>query len=173
MRPTFLFLLLTLNAFAQPAPRYVMSAPAGSAYTKIDKAGRTVLPNGRFITPRGRQIQTAPHPYGLALSPDRDCGDAAFRPSTRLKSLPGTVDDRVQVARDRENKFVVAYITDGHPITLDLSGMSSKRFSGYWFDPRTGGRQIINQLSRQSERQFTPPTSGPEQDWVLVVTNRK
>ncbi|WP_460913798.1 bifunctional YncE family protein/alkaline phosphatase family protein [Spirosoma areae] len=47
-----------------------MSAPAGSEYTHIDKAGRTVLPNGRFITPRGRQIQTAPHPYGLVLSPD-------------------------------------------------------------------------------------------------------
>ena len=70
MRLTFLFIFLTLSAFAQPAPRYVMSAPAGSEYTKIDKAGRTVLPNGRFITPRGRQIQTAPHPYGLVLSPD-------------------------------------------------------------------------------------------------------
>lgn len=70
MRPTLLLLLLTLNAFAQPAPRYVITAPAGSAYTKIDKAGQTVLPNGRFITPRGRQIQTAPHPYGLVLSPD-------------------------------------------------------------------------------------------------------
>ena len=70
MRPPLFFLLLTLNAFAQPASRYVITAPAGSAYTKIDKAGRTVLPNGRFITPRGRQIQTAPHPYGLVLSPD-------------------------------------------------------------------------------------------------------
>ncbi len=72
MRLTLLFSLLTLTAFAQPvpAPRYVISAPAGSEYTHINKAGRTVLPNGRFITPRGRQIQTAPHPYGLVLSPD-------------------------------------------------------------------------------------------------------
>ncbi|GAB2594195.1 beta-propeller fold lactonase family protein [Spirosoma areae] len=70
MRPILFFFFLTLNAFAQPTPRYVMSAPAGSEYTHIDKAGRTVLPNGRFITPRGRQIQTAPHPYGLVLSPD-------------------------------------------------------------------------------------------------------
>ena len=72
MHLTFLLSLLTLTTFAQPipAPRYVISAPAGSEYTKIDKAGRTVLPNGRFITPRGRQIQTAPHPYGLVLSPD-------------------------------------------------------------------------------------------------------
>lgn len=68
---TLPFLLLTISTFAQPAvPRYLMSAPAGNAYTQIDKAGRTVLPNGRFITPRGRQIEIAPHPYGLVLSPD-------------------------------------------------------------------------------------------------------
>ncbi|WP_375447961.1 hypothetical protein [uncultured Fibrella sp.] len=73
MKPNLLlvFILLTINVFAQPAaPRYLISAPAGNAYTQIDKAGRTVLPNGRFITPRGRQIETAPHPYGLVLSPD-------------------------------------------------------------------------------------------------------
>ena len=36
-----------------------------------------MLPNGRYITPRGTQIETAPHPYGLILSPDRGDGDAA------------------------------------------------------------------------------------------------
>ncbi len=70
MRLTLLLFLSALNAFAQPTPRYVLSAPAGSEQTKIDKTGRTVLPNGRFITPRGTQIETAPHPYGLILSPD-------------------------------------------------------------------------------------------------------
>ncbi len=70
MHLTFLFLLASLSAFAQPTPSFVISAPAGRAYTHIDRAGQTVLPNGRFITPRGRQIQTAPHPYGLILSPD-------------------------------------------------------------------------------------------------------
>ena len=89
--------------------------------------------------------------------------------STRLTSAAGTVDDRVQVARDKDNSFLVAYITDGHPITLDLSGLSSRRLSGYYFDPRTGKRQSLGQLTRQAERQFAPPTSGPEQDWVLVV----
>ncbi|MEZ0541999.1 hypothetical protein [Fibrella arboris] len=67
---TLAFLSLALNAFAQKAPRYLLTAPAGNAYTQIDKAKKTVIPNGRFITPRGRQIETAPHPYGLALSPD-------------------------------------------------------------------------------------------------------
>ncbi|MDB5284253.1 MAG: hypothetical protein JWO06_3328, partial [Bacteroidota bacterium] len=49
---------------------FVISAPAGSEYTHIDPKGTIILPNGRFITPRGKQIRVAPHPYGLTLSND-------------------------------------------------------------------------------------------------------
>lgn len=47
-----------------------LRAPAGSRPTKINPAGETVLPNGRILTPRGVLVRVAPHPYGLALSPD-------------------------------------------------------------------------------------------------------
>jgi len=46
------------------------SAPAADRYAKIDRNGETVLPNGRIITPTGKQITVAPHPFGLTLSPD-------------------------------------------------------------------------------------------------------
>lgn len=49
---------------------WIISAPAGSEFVQIDRSGKTVIPNGRFITPAGRTITTAPHPYGLTLSPD-------------------------------------------------------------------------------------------------------
>jgi DNA-binding beta-propeller fold protein YncE len=49
---------------------WIVSAPAGSEFTKIDKNGKTVIPNGRYISPIGNSIMTAPHPYGLTLSPD-------------------------------------------------------------------------------------------------------
>src|SRR6478752_6215345 len=48
----------------------IASAPAGNEYTQINKDGKTVIPNGRFITPMGKQIVVAPHPFGLTLSPD-------------------------------------------------------------------------------------------------------
>ncbi len=48
----------------------VVSSPSGSLPTTINKAGKTVLPNGRFITPYGKSIVVAPHPYGLTISPD-------------------------------------------------------------------------------------------------------
>ncbi len=70
------FVLLSLLLFTacsrapQGEPVWIASAPAASDFARIDTGGRTVIPNGRFITPAGRSIVTAPHPYGLTLSPD-------------------------------------------------------------------------------------------------------
>ena len=47
---------------------YILSAPAGSRYTSINKDGVTVIPNGRLLTPAGKNLVVAPHPFGLALS---------------------------------------------------------------------------------------------------------
>jgi YVTN family beta-propeller protein len=49
---------------------WTISPPAGLEQTKIDRKGTTVLPNGRHLTPRGLQIEVAPHPFGLTLSPE-------------------------------------------------------------------------------------------------------
>jgi DNA-binding beta-propeller fold protein YncE len=56
------------DAFQHP-PK-LLQAPAGRLPVKIDLRGATVLPNGRLITPFGKQVKVAPHPYGLGLSPD-------------------------------------------------------------------------------------------------------
>jgi len=75
MNKSAIFILLIAVIFTdcnenQGDSLWVISAPAGQKYTKINKSGKTVIPNGRFITPAGRCIVTAPHPYGLTLSPD-------------------------------------------------------------------------------------------------------
>lgn len=49
---------------------WIAKAPAQEEYCVINKEGVTVIPNGRFITPAGKQIMVAPHPFGLTLSPD-------------------------------------------------------------------------------------------------------
>jgi YVTN family beta-propeller protein len=82
---------------------WLIAPPAEFEQTRVDRLGRTVIPNGRVITPRGRQIEVAPHPYGLALSPDgslavtANCGvqpfsisilDGIFSVSPRLRQIP-------------------------------------------------------------------------------------
>ncbi|NOU46109.1 MAG: hypothetical protein HOO86_03500 [Bacteroidales bacterium] len=49
---------------------YTISAPAAYRYTQIIEDGKTVIPNGRIVTPAGNSFVVAPHPYGLALSND-------------------------------------------------------------------------------------------------------
>ena len=65
-----LICLLMLSVAQAQEKRTVLSAPAGSLYTQIDRSGVTVIPNGRLLTPVGRSIEVAPHPFGLALSRD-------------------------------------------------------------------------------------------------------
>jgi YVTN family beta-propeller protein len=75
------------------------TAPAGSRYTEIIKNGTTVLPNGRLITPLGKQIMTAPHPYGLALSNDGTVAVSAnsgIRPFS-INIVQGILDQNPQV----------------------------------------------------------------------------
>jgi DNA-binding beta-propeller fold protein YncE len=54
----------------RPAQVSELVAPAGNRPAEIVPRGETVLPNGRLVTPQGVEVKVAPHPYGLALSPD-------------------------------------------------------------------------------------------------------
>src|SRR6267154_1422489 len=64
------FLILSCSRSDHGHRVSLVSAPAGDRYTAINQKGITVLPNGRLITPLGKQILVAPHPFGLTISPD-------------------------------------------------------------------------------------------------------
>ncbi len=62
----------------------VLSAPAGNLRTSVNKDGVTVIPNGRFLTPAGKSLVVAPHPFGLALSND---GNTAVTANSGVRPL--------------------------------------------------------------------------------------
>ena len=70
----FVLFFCLIMSFSQAQPTIknlkVVSSPSGSQYAKINKSGRTVIPNGRYLTPFGKSIDVAPHPFGLTLSAD-------------------------------------------------------------------------------------------------------
>ncbi len=84
------FLLISCNSLHNSNDKglWIISAPAGNQFTKIDKDGQTIIPNGRFITPAGKSIVTAPHPYGLTLSPD---GNTAVTANSGTNPLSITI----------------------------------------------------------------------------------
>lgn len=89
--PLIILSLLTACSFQNNSEQkdlWIISAPAGSEFTKIDKTGKTIIPNGRFITPAGKSIVTAPHPFGLTLSPD---GNIAVTANSGINPLSITI----------------------------------------------------------------------------------
>jgi YVTN family beta-propeller protein len=83
---------------------WMASAPAGNKYCSIDKHGTTVLPNGRLITPAGKQITVAPHPFGLALSPDG---------KTIVTANSGTGPFSISLIQEFNSNAIVKQIPEG------------------------------------------------------------
>jgi YVTN family beta-propeller protein len=54
----------------------------------INRAGESVIPNGRLITPLGRCFSVAPHPYGLAISKS---GNIAVTANSGIQPLAITI----------------------------------------------------------------------------------
>ncbi len=48
----------------------LLSVPGSAEYCKIDTAGITVVPSGRFLTPAGKLIRITNDPFGMAISPN-------------------------------------------------------------------------------------------------------
>ncbi|HCO95592.1 MAG TPA: hypothetical protein DIU00_16865 [Phycisphaerales bacterium] len=77
--------------------------------------------------------------------------------------------DRVQATRGTDGSYAFVYIASGKPVTIHTDKLSGGMIKAYWFDPRKGTSQVIETFARAKRRQFTPPSSGKGNDWVLVL----
>ena len=67
----FTALMLFLHtAFTQDKKVTILSVPSGNQYSKIDPAGVSILPSGRFVQPAGQVVRITHDPFGMAVSAD-------------------------------------------------------------------------------------------------------
>jgi hypothetical protein len=81
----------------------------------------------------------------------------------------GTASSRIQATRDIKHRYGFVYSAAGRPFALDMSKMAAPPIHLYWFDPRTGVANAVGTVPAQKITEFTPPTSGENNDWVLVL----
>ena len=144
----FLVLLVGISILtqAQSVP-FIISAPAGDGYVKIDKNGKTIIPNGRVITPSGKMHQVAPHPYGLTLSIDGSIAITANSGTSpiSISILKNILTDNPQITQIpptvKSDKGVLESVFMGIAISPDnqtvyaAGGQANKIYS---FDANTG-----------------------------------
>lgn len=78
--------------------------------------------------------------------------------------------EHVNATRDKDGSYAMIYAPQGQTITVDLSKISGLKAIAWWYDPRTGAAaKVGSNFSTTARMVFTPPTSGAENDWVLVL----
>jgi hypothetical protein len=83
-------------------------------------------------------------------------------------TLSGT--DHIQATRGADGSYAFVYSAGGKAITVNLSRLSGTQIEARWYNPRRPRSSInLGVFARGGNRTFKPPTSGANNDWVLVL----
>jgi hypothetical protein len=88
-------------------------------------------------------------------------------PDQQLFTDTFAVADHVSAARGRDYAFF--YGPTGKAFSVRMGKISGAMVKAQWYDPREGTYTAIGEFPNSGTRRFTPPTSGAENDWVLVL----
>ncbi len=86
-----------------------------------------------------------------------------------LLSDTGDKNERITATRDTDGTYILVYSEAGKGFTLSTSALIGKKISFCWLDPRNGQYSQKNVVINNGSADFTPPTSGIGNDWVLVL----
>jgi hypothetical protein len=86
----------------------------------------------------------------------------------------GTVD-RIQACRASDGSYALIYTATGANLKIRVvdnlyQKVTGKTIKAWWYDPRQGTSRAIGELPKKGAfMDFTPPSSGRGNDWVLVI----
>jgi len=81
----------------------------------------------------------------------------------------GEKGEHIEAFHDADNSYAMIYLPVGKTITINTAFMKCKEVIAWWFNPKDATVQKIGKLERKNNMEFTPPTTGVENDWVLII----
>jgi hypothetical protein len=86
-----------------------------------------------------------------------------------IKDGPMTGGGKIRAAVASDSSFAFIYSPRGEKFSIDKSFIRAIRTNEIWFDPRYGIAYKIHSPDTKGIQTFTPPTSGRENDWILII----
>lgn len=74
--------------------------------------------------------------------------------------------------RDADSTYAMIYMPVGQKVEINTACIKGQTIKAWWFDPKTGKAVQSFSFRRENTHWFTPPETGLEHDWVLVLDNR-
>ena len=117
-KPLFAFVLSSLAiiaslgaAFAQEGP--YLRAPAGKEYARVVPGGTTILPNGRFLTPKGQRLYASENLWYVSVRPDGKVLAGMSEGALVVYPLPAKTGDTPRVITFKDLWPVGIFTKDG------------------------------------------------------------
>lgn len=92
--------------------------------------------------------------------------------STIILKGQGKKGEHIEAFRSADNSYAMIYLPVGKPITISIANFP-KQIIAWWFNPKDASVQKIGDLDNKGSMEFTPPTTGIGNDWVLVIDDAK
>lgn len=80
--------------------------------------------------------------------------------------------DHIQAAIAADNSFMLIYLAKGQKVMINMNKIKNSMVAT-WFNPRDGSVIEIGNFGNDGINEFTPPSSGENNDWLLVLDNSK
>jgi hypothetical protein len=80
----------------------------------------------------------------------------------------GGKGEHIEAFHAADNSYAMIYLPVGKIITVNTSFMKCKNVVAWWFNPKDASVQKTI-FERKDQMEFTSPTTGIENDWVLVI----
>ena len=77
--------------------------------------------------------------------------------------------DHIRCAISSDHSFALLYAPTGQVFTVVMKKMGGNKSTGWWYNPRNGDATKIGELDNAGLREFIPPSSGVNNDWILVL----
>lgn len=86
-----------------------------------------------------------------------------------IVGTPYAAVDRLQATRGADGSFAFIYSASGKAVTVNLNKLSGKQVTARWYNPRAAKSVYLGVFAKNGNRTFTAPSSGVNNDWVLVL----
>ncbi len=85
-----------------------------------------------------------------------------------IVSGQGEKGEHMEAFGSADKSYEMIYLPVGKTITINTNNIEGP-VTGWWFNPKDGRSQQISSLQKKPLMQFTSPTTGTGNDWVLVI----
>ncbi len=78
-------------------------------------------------------------------------------------------ESEARCARLTDGSSILVYLPEGGSIEIKTSDLHGGQATAYWFNPRQNSAQLLGTFPNPGKLTFEAPSSGRNNDWVLVV----